>query len=141
MLLFPKYRTTTLSPKNRRAMRSESSIFVCKSKSYVQNYADFGFQFERLLTGGQLDGRHDPNMVENLRLLKIGGRFTVLVAAEVDAMDAGESSLPGARGKKAFVEIKSGNPRYFGTKVTDALVGRIVEVLEPSCSRLDPEVR
>lgn len=86
--------------------RVENVIVLAKSKRYVANYADTGFQFERLVTGGRLDGKHDPTTSEHLHIMKLG-KFKVLFAAEVDAVDD--------EGK--CVEIKSGNPRYFGTKV------------------------
>jgi hypothetical protein len=75
----------------------------------VQNYADTGFQFERLVTGGQLDGRHGLIHHESMQLMRIG-TFNVLFAADVDAVDAAGR----------VVEIKSGNPRFFGSKVARA---------------------
>lgn len=81
-------------------------MFICKSSHYVQNYAAVGFQFERLVTGQSIDGKHDPNQVYSLQLLQIGD-FRVLCAAEVDARDENGN----------IVEIKAGNPRFFGTKV------------------------
>eukprot|EP00441_Pelagodinium_beii_P000898 CAMPEP_0197692274 /NCGR_PEP_ID=MMETSP1338-20131121/110853_1 /TAXON_ID=43686 ORGANISM="Pelagodinium beii, Strain RCC1491" /NCGR_SAMPLE_ID=MMETSP1338 /ASSEMBLY_ACC=CAM_ASM_000754 /LENGTH=338 /DNA_ID=CAMNT_0043274911 /DNA_START=40 /DNA_END=1056 /DNA_ORIENTATION=+ len=81
-------------------------ILLCKHKQYVQNYADVGFQFERLLTGQRMDGRHDVKKIESLHVMKIGG-FNVLFSADVDAVD--EEGCP--------VEMKTGNPMYFGTKV------------------------
>jgi hypothetical protein len=72
----------------------------------VQNYAEPGFQFERLVTGGQLDGHHELMHHESMQLMRIGA-FNVLFSADVDAVDAAGR----------VVEIKSGNPRYFGSKV------------------------
>jgi hypothetical protein len=46
---------------------------------------------------------------ENMQLMRIGP-FNVLFAADVDAVDAAGR----------VVEIKSGNPRYFGSKVARA---------------------
>lgn len=84
----------------------QNVIFIGKSDPYVANYADRGFQFERLVTGGQMEGTHDIVKHESVRVVKVGP-FRVLFAAEVDAVDDA-----GYR-----VEIKSGNPRYFGTKL------------------------
>ncbi len=78
----------------------------------MKNYADPGFQFERLMTGGRLDGRHSVVQHENMQLMSIGG-FSVLFAADVDAVDD----------SGRVVEIKSGNPKNTsGRKViTDML--------------------
>lgn len=64
-----------------------------------------GFQFERLVTGQEMYGLHDLTTHEHLQLLRIG-KFRVLVTAEVDAVD--DQGRP--------VEIKSGDPRFFGIK-------------------------
>jgi hypothetical protein len=81
-------------------------LILSKNKAYTQNFADIGFQFERLVTGAELDGKHSQTRDEILQIMKIG-EFNVLFAAEVDAIDEFGRS----------VEIKSGNPRYFGTKL------------------------
>ena len=73
----------------------------------MQDYAAPGFQFERLVTGGKLDDHHGLLHHESMQLMRIGA-FNVLFAADVDAIDAAGN----------VVEIKSGNPRYFGSKVT-----------------------
>jgi len=86
--------------------RAQNVIFFVKSSEYVQDHACHGFQFERLVTGERMSGKHDSTKHENLQVLKIGD-FTVLFSADVDAVDS--------RGE--LVEIKSGNPRYFGSKV------------------------
>jgi hypothetical protein len=75
----------------------------------VQNFADTGFQFERLVTGGRLDGRHGLMQHESMQLMRMGP-FNVLFAADVDAVDAAGR----------VVEIKTGNPRFFGSKVARA---------------------
>ena len=72
----------------------------------MQNYADTGFQFQRLVTGGRIDGRHGHMKHESMQLMRIGP-FNVLFAADVDAVDAAGR----------VVEIKTGNPRFFGSKV------------------------
>eukprot|EP00927_Polykrikos_kofoidii_P046251 TRINITY_DN40467_c0_g1_i1.p1 TRINITY_DN40467_c0_g1~~TRINITY_DN40467_c0_g1_i1.p1 ORF type:complete len:360 (+),score=54.58 TRINITY_DN40467_c0_g1_i1:36-1115(+) len=86
----------------------DGPIFVCKSTHYEQNFADLGFQFERYVTGQNPFGPHKiSNKMYSLRLLKIGG-FRILCCADVDARDfEGDET----------VEIKAGNPQYFGTKV------------------------
>lgn len=73
---------------------------------YVRNCADIGFQFEQLVTGGQIDSTHQKVKHGSLRMMKLGP-FRVLFVAEVDAVDD-----TGVR-----VEIIRGNPRYFGTKL------------------------
>mmetsp|Transcript_10507 Transcript_10507/g.23643 ORF Transcript_10507/g.23643 Transcript_10507/m.23643 type:complete len:317 (-) Transcript_10507:89-1039(-) len=81
-------------------------ILIVKSKVYETNYSDFGFQFERFVTGGRMEDKHDVRLFESLQLMKIGD-FTVLFSAEADAVD--DAGCP--------VEIKSGNPKWFGSKV------------------------
>jgi hypothetical protein len=82
-----------------------NTILVVKCKDYVQNYADFGFQFERLVTGMSILERPNVEFIEHLHLLQVGS-YRVLFRAEVDAMQDGEP-----------VEVKASNPRYWGTKV------------------------
>jgi len=86
--------------------RVQNVILLVKNDSYIQNYADIGFQFERLVTGANIEDKHDIIKHENLRVMQIGS-FKILFSAEVDAIDE----------YGQCVEIKSGNPRYFGTKV------------------------
>jgi hypothetical protein len=61
-------------------------ISLGKSDMYLSNYAEIGFQFERLLTGRNMDDAHDHRKFRRLQLMKIGG-FTVLISAEIDAID------------------------------------------------------
>lgn len=79
-------------------------ILVAKDDEYIQNYSDHGFQFERLVTGKNLEERHDPSTVHHLQLMEVSG-FCVLFAAEVDAMDD--------HGKT--IEITKSNPKWWGT--------------------------
>ena len=79
------------------------ALVVGKTKVYTQDFSTFGFQFERLVTGEPLDGLHDLEQHEAIQLVDVGG-FRVLFVAEIDAVDA--AGMP--------VEIKSGNPKYFG---------------------------
>lgn len=80
-------------------------VVMSKHKTYEQNFGQRGFQFERLVTGQEMYGLHDLTTHEHLQLLRIG-KFRVLVTAEVDAVD--DQGRP--------VEIKSGDPRFFGIK-------------------------
>ena len=82
------------------------AIALGKSKVYTQDFSRFGFQFERLMTGEPLDGLHDLKLHEAIQLVDIGG-WRVLLVAEIDAVNA--------EGRP--VEIKSGNPKYFGLKL------------------------
>ena len=81
--------------------RARNTIVVAKSKYYIQNYADPGFQFERLVTGKGLEGQHDGTSIGALQLMQVGG-VTVLFSAELDAVSAGGD----------YVEIKSSNPDF-----------------------------
>lgn len=84
------------------------AIFVVKTKEYIQDLSQPGFQFERLMTGRPMAG-HDTNSItstDHLHLMNVG-KHRVLFRAEADATN--ESGTP--------VEIKASNPRYWGTKV------------------------
>ena len=83
----------------------------------MQNYAGPGFQFERLVTGGRMDGRHGLMQHESMQLMRIGA-FNVLFAADVDAVDAAGR----------VVEIKTLNPRHFGSKVALARLSQCSDV-------------
>jgi hypothetical protein len=88
------------------AQRLHNTLFIVKWSEYTTDYSQPGFQFERLLTGGRLDGKHDGVKHEHLQVVRIGG-LNVLFSADADAVDK----------NLKCVEIKSGNPQYFGTKV------------------------
>ncbi len=81
-------------------------ILVAKKKDYEQNLGDFGFQFERHVTGVGLMDTTDFSTVESMHTMKIGKR-TVLFCAEVNAKDDDGSS----------VEVKASNSHYWGAKV------------------------
>ncbi len=66
-------------------------ILVAKKKDYEQNLGDFGFQFERHVTGVGLMDTTDFSMVEHMHTIKIG-KWTVLFHAEVDSKD--DNGLP-----------------------------------------------
>jgi hypothetical protein len=82
-----------------------NAIVVKKHKIYNADYADMGFQFERLVTGFQLADRHNPMAVEHLQVIQMRG-FQVLFSAEADAVDESET----------VVEIKASNPKMWGSK-------------------------
>ena len=82
------------------------TIVLGKRNAYEKDFGKTGFRFERLLTGEATDDVTAPaHSFESLRLLRIGP-FRVLVSADIDAQT-----------EDGIVEIKSGNPRYFGTKL------------------------
>jgi hypothetical protein len=90
--------------------RHRNLIFVAKHSSYIQNYADPGFQFERLVCGGQFGDTHDVTHYEHLQVVKIAG-FRALFSAEMDAVEKATDGIVSP------VEIKCSNPRYWGHKV------------------------
>jgi hypothetical protein len=81
------------------------TILVVKCKDYVQNYADFGYQFERLVTGLSFSDRPGVEFVEHLHVMMVGSH-RVLFRAETDALYDGEP-----------IEVKASKPRNWGTKV------------------------
>jgi hypothetical protein len=88
------------------AQRVGKTIVVAKHSEYMNDFADVGHQFERLVTGGSVEDTAPGPLYQHLQTLSVGP-YTVLFSAEVDAVDED--------GK--VVEVKSGNPRYFGTKL------------------------
>ena len=80
-------------------------VLVGKDRKYKKNLEDFGFQFGRFVTGQNLRDTSNWKQTEHMHLTKVG-KFTVLFKGEVDAIDS-----------YGPVEVKSSNPRYFGTKV------------------------
>jgi hypothetical protein len=91
-------------------------IFVAKHASYIQNYADAGFQFERLVCGGKFEDQHDRVKYEHMQVLNVGARHRILFCADVDATEklANDTFSP--------VEIKTSNSRYWGNKVALQMV-------------------
>jgi hypothetical protein len=81
-----------------------STILVVKNKDYIQNYADFGFQFQRFVTGKSFSSRQDLFFIEHLHVMKVGS-YHVCFQAEVDALMDDEP-----------VEVTAANSRYWGTK-------------------------
>ena len=96
----------TSSPYVATLVPGTKCILVVKCKEYVKNLADIGFQFERYVTGHDMSDTSSCKQVEHIHLNKVGDS-TVLFRAEVDAIDS--NGTP--------VEVKSSNPRYFGTRV------------------------
>jgi hypothetical protein len=80
-------------------------VIFAKEKDYIKNYADVGFQFERLVTGGNFTDRHDTTSTEHMHIVKVGAKFNILFCAEVNASS-----------NESPVEVTTGNPRYFGKK-------------------------
>jgi hypothetical protein len=88
-----------------RVPGQKKTILVARQKQNVRNYSDVGFQFERLMTGGRFEDRHEVKFVNHLQEMLVGSH-RVLIRGEVDAQLSGEP-----------VEVKSGNPAWFGTRV------------------------
>ena len=103
-------RMDTSSPYMATRVPGTNTILVAKCKEYVQNYADFGFQFERLVTGESVSAKAEIEFVEHLHSMSVGSH-RVLFRAETDAILDDEP-----------VEVKASNPRYWGTKVTFQMV-------------------
>jgi hypothetical protein len=82
-----------------------NAIAIKKHKEYAADYADVGFQFERLVTGAGLADRHNPMAVEHLQVIQMRG-FKVLFSAEADAVDESDT----------VVEIKASNQKMWGSK-------------------------
>jgi hypothetical protein len=72
--------------------------------TYIQNYADKGFQFEQIVTGKPIATHKEISFHEHLHVVKVGA-YKVLIMADADAVQDGET-----------VEITASNPRYWGTK-------------------------
>jgi len=81
------------------------TILVVKTKDYIQNLADPGFQFERFVTGDDVAPKAQIEFVEHLQLMLVGS-YRVLFRAETDALLDEEP-----------VEVKTTNRKYWGTKV------------------------
>lgn len=82
------------------------TLIVAKHSEYEQDYAQPGFQFERFVTGGRFEDKHDDGLVEHMHIMKVGNH-RVLFTADCDAIDKDGNPL----------EIKCSNPQYWGTKV------------------------
>ena len=81
---------------------------IAKYSEYLMDSSAFGFQFERLVTGGRFEDKDDHPTVDHMQLMVVGNRnkFKVLFSAECDGIDS----------KGNPVEVKSSNPRYWGCK-------------------------
>ena len=85
-----------------------NTILVVRTKEYIQDLSQFGFQFERLVTGRLMEGKDTDTIssVDHMHLMSVG-KYRVFFCAETDATDE----------EGACIEIKASNPRYWGTKV------------------------
>jgi hypothetical protein len=91
-----------------RVPTTSNTILVVKCKEYIQNLSDFGFQFERFVTGGNMKNVSNKiEFVEHMHTMQIGSTYKVLFCAELDGIDAEGDP----------VEITSKNPKYWGTNV------------------------
>jgi hypothetical protein len=90
-------------------------MFVAKHKNYKQDYSAPGFQFERLVTGGQFNDKHDTIAHEHLQVVTVGAH-RILFSAEVDAAETLQD------GTLSFVEIKSSNATDLKNKVALQMV-------------------
>lgn len=82
-----------------------NAIIIINGKEYTADRSHFGYQFERLMTGGRMEDKDDLQFSEHMQVMMIGP-YRVLFQAECDALY-----------KEAPVEIKSSHPKYWGTKV------------------------
>lgn len=83
------------------------AVLVARCGSMNVNHTEVGYQFERFTTGGAFKDKSDFSVFEHLQVIDIGPGYRTLFSAESDAVDADGNS----------VEVKSGNPRYFATKL------------------------
>ena len=93
-------------------------MVISKQKTYVQNFAAKGFQFERLVTGEDMYGLHDLTIHEHLQVFRIGN-YRALLTAEVDAID--DQGRP--------VEMKVGDPSMFGFREMFQMLSSGAQVL------------
>lgn len=89
-----------------------NTILVVKCKEYIQNYSDFGFQFERFVTDEKISSQDTGiNWVEHLHTVQVLGKYCVLFCAEVDALLDHEP-----------VEITASNSKYWGTRIVFQMI-------------------
>jgi len=79
-------------------------IMICKHSPYNMNLNDVGFQFERWVTGKQLNDRHSTELMDHIQLMQVGSHYC-LFGADCDATHQG-----------APVEIKTTDPKQWKTK-------------------------
>ena len=94
------------------ARANHTLLLVRKCKDYTQNFANFGYQFERYVTTGSMHYSDSMEFVEHMQVMEIGGKFKVLFCGEADAIDDGTDPI----------EIKASNPEYWGTKTLFQLI-------------------
>lgn len=94
-----------------------NTVLVATHREYTKNLSAAGFQFEQFVVGKPLECA-DAASVEHLHLMEIAG-FTVLFAAEVDAIDDDGNAI----------EVKTTNPAYRGTRVLLQMISNGSHVL------------
>uniref|UniRef100_A0A7R9ZMZ6 Decapping nuclease n=1 Tax=Craspedostauros australis TaxID=1486917 RepID=A0A7R9ZMZ6_9STRA len=95
---------------------STNIVMVKKVDDYIQNYADPGFQFSRLVTGRRFeDVEYVDYMFEHMQTIQMDGH-KVFFKGESDAIHKpdGGTCVP--------VETKANNPWFWGTKVMFQLI-------------------
>lgn len=97
------------------ACRVANVITIKKHKIYTNQPMEYGFQFERFVTGKPMQedsqSGSTTTFIEHLQVLQVGTHFKVLFSAEADAMYGDDP-----------VEIKVSSPRYWGTKVAFQMI-------------------
>jgi hypothetical protein len=90
-----------------RVPATENTLLVVNYKEYVKDFSDVGSQFERLVTGLEMNQQksHFPFFVHMTTML-VGDKYNVLFCAEANALDGNDDP----------VEITTSYPRYWGTK-------------------------
>ena len=87
------------------------TLVVVKGKHYTANFSEFGFQFERLVTGRAMESNGDHSTVEHIHTMKVD-RHNVLFRAKVDA-----------KSKKGLVKITASNRSNWGnTKLLQMII-------------------
>jgi len=81
------------------------SIMVVRSKKYMQDLSNVGFQFERLVTGEDMAAKAEFEYTDHIHEMMVGP-YRVLFQAETDGVYEGE-----------LVEVKASNPHWWDTHV------------------------
>jgi len=95
-----------------------NAVIMAKYSEYEKNYADIGFQFERLVTNGSVEHDDDFTSYEHVQMYAIGDH-KILFSADADAVDT--------EGNRC--EIKAANPRYYKLKVIFQMISSDSQVL------------
>jgi hypothetical protein len=139
----------------RLPLSSTGTIVVLNNREYFQNYADVGFQFERLVTGVQFNPKAVIEFSEHMHEMKVGSH-RVMFLAEADACSTDEEpveikcssksqrrtdvmfqmissgSLWLCHGEKDFHDFKSAKLMQLSEVVDATLKNRNAEALEGS---------